>query len=436
MSAEEAAVKPPPNPNPLDHAVMYYDQHALNQLDQLTADYNLRQARSQQAFATQQEIEEIDRRIQASLKYLLSLPKIVDPLIEESIDDSKEQGLATNADAFAAALIVFSGEDPQKIAPVVNEYGSKAECREGLAVAIAWLPLETIQPWLKAFLQSKDFNHKWIACRACRLLCRYPTDMIHSLLKREDCQNDIPLFSELLLLAAQVKDLKAQNYFAKAIEHDDFNIQLAGHWGQLMLIAGDSASNQHAAVIESAMKFALQDSQSFATLSPWLVRMLNWTQAKYFLSQAVKKDELAMDAKIYAMAFHGDPATITWLLNIIDQGPLLRWLSLLVFLITGLDVRSYAQKEGEDDDSDGDFVLETDYSLPVLDKQKFFDVWRNAGRGFANDKGYFLGQLGSESVPNDSANANLLISQKLLAINNSIKSNKPFRFFQLPANPN
>jgi len=420
--AETAAEKQ----SPLVHAQMYFDHHAMNQMDQITSDYNLRQARMKEALAREQDIHALDISIRNSVTYLHKMKGVVPLLVEELIIRSQEDDLCMDADAFMAALLVFEQGDPKRIEPVINEFGPKMSCREGVAVALAWLPLEITRPWLKAFLNSKDLTHKWLACRAFSLMRVYPSNSIRKLAMREDCQKNPDLFAAILYLAGQVRDTKLLPLCKDISEQSEHPQQATAWWSRLLLEQPTATSRA------DAINFALQNNEHFHVLSNWLVRLCPWAEAKAFLAEANKNKDLSTDLVIHAMAMYGDPAIISWLLATTSDPALMRWLGLVFVHITGLNITPYRVSEEPDYETD-DLYLDEDYSLPLTHREKLIEIWAQAQKGFSVDRPYFLGKPQQNTVPVPNPNiASLGFVRHYCAVANTLLNNQPYRYFVMP----
>ena len=409
--AQAAMQKPAPG-SKIKAIAIHFEDQAESQFDELATAFALRQSKTRERLANLNELPYIDRRIDTSIGYL----SLHQPLIEELTDNLIEQDNGLESEAFAAAVLAFSSDNRQWIERAVNGLLANDQCRHGVAFALAWLPREISTPWLQAFMRSKDLQHKWLAARSCNLLGLYPGDLLRKLLAREDCREHLPLYTELLSLVGYLKAADLLPALLQASEHDNAQIKTAALRSRLLL--GDNGA------VKPAVEQSLQDNDSFVALSDWLIRGMPVADARYYLSRAMQQAEIGMASKTLAIAGHGDPALLSWLLNHVQEAALMPWLGLAFYHLTGValaDQTGLVITDSETldkllvDDKPAETGLEEDLSLPFPDRDTLLQRWQTLGRAFSEGTRYFLGQ---PIQPSEQWYASLRPNRQILVHNN------------------
>lgn len=412
---------------------IYFDHQAVSVFDEVASLFNLRQVRSRQLLTARPEVLSLDARIRAMLKYLVLQKHAVQALTVELIEQVEQQDIGYEADAFTAALAAFSSEDRKWIAQVTNRLLPHEECRQGLAYALAWLPSSLSHNWIAAFLDSKDLGHKWLAARVCSLRNVFPRKKIAALLQRQDCQHDDNLLAQLLFLTGQMKATEALPTVIDATTSQNRAVQCNAFWAALL-----TGATSEPRIKSEILPFSLTSNEAFHQLSPWLIAAMSFTESQQYLSVVMRENTLAMDVKIKAIAAHGDPAVVSWLLHNIRQPGLQPWLGLAFFQISGVDIAPYSMKspvDFEDEEETDALFLDQDNSLPYPDREQLATLWQRIGSGYSARQRLFLGRPVNPQSPTawrEKYEA-LHLVQKTIAVQQAVfDKTVPYRYFVMP----
>jgi len=319
-------------PSVLEQQVgVFFDDQAIDSLDELATLYNLRVSRTQQLLLETKEVHDIDTRVRRMGVYLQRHNAQLKAFTQECI----EQDTPLDAgDVFSHAMVAFNSQDATWIAKLVTHYKDDPHARDGIVYALFYLPWGVASQWVADFLRSKEMAHKWLGVKACRLRNVYPGKLIRSLINRDDCQADVALYEQLLLLIGQMHDKSAASLVFNALEHDDESIKTAAYTASLM------HNNKH--VVSGAITHSLTTNAAFHALSPWIILGNTSAFANPYLSQVMAQTHIDYDLKIRAIGHHGDPATLAWLIKNTQADHLQPWVGLVFTQITGLDITAYS----------------------------------------------------------------------------------------------
>ncbi len=367
---------------------VYFDDQIGSAFDEIASIFNVRRALSEQLLSSSDKSLEFDSRIRKNILYLLRQLDVTKEITYECLCEAEALNFADVSDVFSSAVLAFASGDEQWIARIVNVYLQLEDGQMGLVHALAWLPKSLSSPWIQRFLSSKDLNHKWLAVSVCVMQGTLPTKKLQELIKREDCQQHVGLFERLIFAAGQLKETSVHPFLRDAVLHESELIRCTAHWARFMMNDRN--------FLPKIVEFSLSSNEAFETLSSWIVLGHSLTDSKKYVAAALNASELAEDLIIQAIAMHGDPATLSWLIKKTENPALATWLALAFFQMTGiaLDQPSLAldpQPEIENLDSSGLF-LSQDMSIPYPNVEKLLALSDHVVRGFSPNKRHFLGR--------------------------------------------
>ena len=306
-----------------------------------------------------------------------------------------EQGLELSepGEVFTALLFSMRTHDSIKIKEVVDVGLQSDATIKGLISAIGWLPNDIANTWIERFINGKDMRHKYLGIAACSVRRIDPGNALTSILKREDCMQDVFLYSRALRLVGELRRQDCMPFISKAISDDSEDINFWANWSSVLMGKRSNVSNLKKYVFDSGelQNKALQLS----------FRVLPIDEARQWISE-LSKNENQVRAVIKSTGVLGDPHAVNWLITKM-QNPLYAKLAAESFTyITGVDFEKHdlAITEPSDyptipnDNPDDEFVaLDEDENLPYPDVEKVTAIWQKFGQKFIVGKRYFLGQL-------------------------------------------
>ena len=332
------------------------------------------------------EVAELEQRIEAHLSGLMT---------------SMEQGwqacetallLEEPGEVFTATVIAVRSHDPAKIQKAVEVGLSNPRATKGLVSAFGWLPAGLARPWIERFIASKDMNHKYLGVAAASVRREDPGAILAKILNREDCQQNIPLYTRALRLVGELRrqDLMPNLQAAQASDNPD--IQFWSTWSAIML--------GHKSVVSVLQSFVFNSGAHQVCAAQLAFRTLPVETARAWISTLAKNDAQARIV-IKATGILGDPHAVNWLITKMADPKLARLAAEAFTQITGVDliqnelvveVPTDQMPLPNDDATDDDVSLDEDENLPWPDVAKVTGLWRNHGQHFMVGQRYFLGK--------------------------------------------
>ena len=373
----------------------YFDEQIGSAFDDIANIYNVRRAQAKAYFTASDKLHSFDTRIQNALRYLLAKQDTTRQITYECLDEAVGLGFADDTDVFASAVLAFISQDMEWIERIVNGYLglNEDEVAEagplGLVDALTWLPDSISSPWLARFLASKDLNHKWLATSAYALLGTFPQQELEAFMMRDDCQQHLALFERLIFVAGQTRETSVHPILRDTTSHEHGPIQTSTHWARWMM----NDRNFFSSIID----FSLKHNDAFHTLSPWIVLSYPVSESKKYLSSVLKCPDLADDLIIHAVALHGDPSVLPWLIEKYPSPALAPWLAMACHHITGLDIHhpELTMDSAPDIESASEqgLYLDQDMSIPYPNTQTLLALTRRLTQSLRPNQRHFLGQV-------------------------------------------
>ncbi len=335
----------------------------------------------------QQDILALEQRINAQLDGLMTSMEIGWQVCEQALE------LQEPGEVFTAMNIAMRSHDSAKIKTVVDVGLSSKYALCGLVSAMGWLPEDIANIWIERFLNGKDLQHKYLGIAACSVRRYDPGYALLSILKREDCMQDIHLYSRALRLVGELRRQDCMPFVNSAVNSDNDTIRFWANWSAILLGQHDRAVYLKPYVFKSG---ALQNKAIQLAF-----RVLPVEQGREWISE-LSKDETQTRAIIKSIGVLGDPHAVNWLINKMNN-PLYAKLAAESFTyITGVDFEKndLSIKDPDNyldipnDDADDDIVgLDEDENLPYPDAEKVATIWQKYGQKFIVGKRYFMGQV-------------------------------------------
>ncbi len=334
----------------------------------------------------QQDLLELERRIDAQLNGLMTAPEQAWSICEEALVSTEEPG-----EAFTATVLAFRSLDIQKIQRAIEISLPLQNAFPGLASAIAWLPGRICHSWIKKFLTSKDLNHKYLAVTVCSLRREDPREYLNKILQREDCLAHPRLYARAIRLVGELKRRDLIPALHVAIESDDPEVSFWANWSAAIL--GDRAR------LHELKPVVLNDGIFQKKAIDLAFRGLSIEEARQWIGLLAKDTKNARDV-IYATAVLGDPQAVPWLIQQMRIPEFSRVSGEAFTTITGIELEENGLALEELPDLDNQFPddindnteLDMDEYLPFPDVDKVAAVWQKYQQHFIFGKRYFLGK--------------------------------------------
>ncbi len=294
---------------------------------------------------------------------------------------------------FVAMIIAMRSHDSVKIRQVVDKGFNSDNTLSGLISAMAWLPSDITKPWIERFINGKDFRHKYLGIASCSVCRIDPGSALVSILKREDCIQDIRLYCRAIRLVGELRRQDCMPLIEVALHNSNEQIQFWVSWSMVLL--GKSKSVDH-------LKSYLFKANNFQNRALQLVfRVLNIDDARNWISD-LSKDENKIRTVIKCLGVLGDPHAINWLILKMKEPLYAKLAAESFYCITGIDLTkaNLSMPMPDDypiipnDDLDDQFVgMDEDENLPYPNVEKIALTWQKYGNKFVIGKRYFMGSL-------------------------------------------
>lgn len=336
----------------------------------------------------QQDLSELEQRIDFQLNGLMTDPEQAWKICEDALVSTEEPG-----EAFTATVLAFRSLDIRKIQRAVEISLPIKSTFPGLASAIAWLPSRICHSWIKKFLTSKDLNHKYLAITVCSLRREDPREYLTTILHREDCRAHSKLYARAIRLVGELKRRDLVSELQVAMGSDNQEISFWANWSAAIL--GDRAR------LKNLKPIVLNDGIFREKAIDLAFRGLPLEEARQWISLLAKNKKNAREV-IYATAVLGDPQAVPWLIQQMRVPQFSRVAGEAFTTITGIELEENGLALEElpnlvnqfpDDDMNDDIDLDVDENLPFPDVDKIAAVWQKYQHHFVSGKRYFLGKL-------------------------------------------
>ncbi len=333
------------------------------------------------------DILTIENRIVVQLDGLMTSMDLGWQVCEQALE------ILEPGEMFTAMNIAMRSHDSAKIKIAVDAGLSSKAALPGLVSAMGWLTNDIANSWIERFLNGKDMRHKYLGIAACSVRRTDPGDALLAILKREDCIQDVNLYSRALRLVGELRRQDCMPLINGAINSDNDVSQFWANWSAILLGQHANVSYLKPYVFKPG---ALQDKAIQLAF-----RVLPVEKAREWISE-MAKDEKQSRAVIKSIGVLGDPHAVNLLINKMND-PLYAKLAGEAFMyITGVDFQSnnLVISEPDDypqiptDDTYDDIVgLDEDENLPFPDAEKVTSIWQKYGQKFIVGKRYFMGKL-------------------------------------------
>ncbi len=331
------------------------------------------------------ELNRLEKRIETQLNGLMGNFDIAWKVCEDFFEN------AGSGEIFTAAVLAFRSHDQSKIQNVVEMGMSSDECYQGLLYALVWLPGSLVHDWIKRFFTSKDLNHKRLAIQVCNLRHENPADYLVNIFQREDCLEDLRLYTAALKISGDLKRLDLMEYINKAIQHDDDVIKF---WAiRSAILVGDKSQ-----VKKLEPYITLPSDLQFEAINI-AFRVLPVNEARLWVGKLVDDPE-QVRTLIIITGVMGDPFAIDWLIQKMQTTEFARVSAEAFCLITGTDLVKMnmtvkapvdSDVSPTEDSGDENVKMHDDENLPWPDVVKLNNYWNSVKSNYTAGTRYLLG---------------------------------------------
>lgn len=358
-----------------------YEQY----VDEASFLWVLRSIAIEQPHYTKQDINELEKRIDAQLDGLMTSVEVAWEICLSALD-MEEAG-----EVFTATIIAFKSHDASKIQKAIEVGVSSDETFKGLVSALGWLPEKYVHPWIKKFLSSKDLNHKYLALASCSVRRENPGEHLNRILARDDCKQHIKLYSRAIRLIGELRRHDLMPALAEAIEFDNKDIKFWAIWSSILLGNHSIVMQLESYIFETTKYQKLAIEMAF--------RVLPIDQARVWISKLSTDAEQVRNI-IKATGILGDPHAINWLILKMRETSIAKLAAESFTMITGFSIEEnnlsgetpdHIYLHPNDDVNDSDTSLDEDENLAWPDHTKVTSFWMNHGQKFIAGNRYFLG---------------------------------------------
>jgi len=368
--------------NPAHAFLDIYEQH----IEEASFLWMVRSITVNQPHYKQQEIAELEQRIQAHLNGLMTSPELGWSVCEEALST------ATPGELFTAAVTAFTTGDVKKIKQVVDAGLQNDKTFNGLVSALGWLTPELATPWLDKFLLSNELDHKHLGLAACSVRRHDAGDYLAHILARADCLQHKKLHARALRLIGELRRQDLMPALKRAMPSDDPDIAFWANWSAILL--GDNSA------VNKLDRYLLNGGKHQQRALQIAFRVLPIENARQWIAVMAEEEKLGR-AVIQATAALSDPHAVNWLIQKMAEPATARIAGEAFTLITGIDLKQNGLinphppvlESGPNDDlQDENVAMDEDDNLPWPDAVKVAQLWQQQGRNFIVGQRYFMGQ--------------------------------------------
>ncbi|MCP4324578.1 MAG: TIGR02270 family protein [Psychromonas sp.] len=314
-------------------------------------------------------------------------------------------------EAFTATIIAFRSRDVNKIKVVIDHAFVNDETFKGVVSAMAWLPKGLINEWLERFLFSKDLNHKLLAIALCSIRRKNPGDILKELLQREDCLAHTGLLTRVVRLIGELKLYAYGNALLPLVEHEDPDVKFWVNWSIVML-----GEHKYAANLKD---YLISDSPFSGLALQVIFKLLPIDNSRMLISEFASQPEMLRKV-IQASGVIGDPHTVPWLIEKMNNFDTAKVAGEAFTLITGIDLDRYElsiEPPAEidvvpnDDSTDNSVELDDDENLPFPNVSKISHTWLRYRDRYKAGSRYIMGIEVNQNHPATVAKLTAMLKQ-------------------------
>jgi uncharacterized protein (TIGR02270 family) len=290
-------------------------------------------------------------------------------------------------EVFAAAHVALQSRIGRRVDQVLDVALESRELARGFVAALGWFPYDDVEPTISALLDSSDSAARRIGIAAAAAHRRDPGTVLMAAASESE-----PVVRVRALKAAA--ELGRSDLLPLCAEHGQANDSDDRFW-----TAWSAALLGDIRVASSLCETAIADGPFAEEACDLATRRMNGDEAcawRRYLADAEGGSRLA----ITAARAHGDPAAVSWLIEVMAVDDLARSAGEAFSFITGVDLtasglsaqRPPGFESGPTDDVDDDNVaMDPDENLPWPEPQAVTTWWSRHGGRFTPGRRYLAG---------------------------------------------
>ncbi|WP_157822481.1 TIGR02270 family protein [Psychromonas sp. Urea-02u-13] len=351
------------------------------------------------------DLADLEKRIDANLDGLMCNFELAWEICLEELRFDQA------GEAFTATIIAFRSRDVNKIKVVIDHAFVNDDTFKGVASAMAWLPKPLIREWLERFLFSKDLNHKQLAIAFCSITRKNPGECLKEFLQREDCLSHIGLLKRVVRLIGELKLYAFGNALLPLAEHEDIDVKFWANWSIVMLGEHKYAANLQA--------YLLSDSPFSSIAQQVIFKVLPIDKARLLISDFATQPERLREV-IQASGLIGDPHTVPWIIDKMNNFDTAKVAGEAFTLITGIDLDRYELSieppediaaVPNDEHANSNVDLDEDENLPFPNVSKINHTWLHYRARYKAGSRYIMGIEVNQNNPATVAKLTSMLKQ-------------------------
>ena len=292
------------------------------------------------------------------------------------------------SEVFAASVLAFESGLHDRILAVMQSVTDNPHLTRGLIAALGWLDWSIVQRYARKFanVEVPAIRHIGIAAYA-----THRQDPANSL--QAALQSDAPsLWSRALKAAGELGRRDLLPLIAEGFSATEEEVHFHASWSTALL--GSQSALPH---LQNTATAKGRYSESACAMA---ARLMALPESQAWLSEMGRNEDTRRLAAV-GMAAAGDPATIPWLISIMEIPALARSAGEAFSMITGVDL-AYADLDGEcpegfeagptENPEDEEVAMGPDEDLPWPAPQLVADWWSRNQAGFRSGSRYLAGK--------------------------------------------
>ncbi len=331
-------------------------------------------------------IKDFDRRITAHLDGLCLNIEIGWQLCKEQLE-IEEAG-----EVFAAAVVAFRSGDSEKIKFICELAKDNTENRKAVVSAMGWLPEDLCWSWTSRFLKANNSVYQYYALAVCSIRRLDIGQHLTDILLQADIAERVDVHSRALRLIGELQRRDLLQHLLDAMQSEHESVRFWSCWSAVLL------GQQQA--IKGLKLLAIEPTPYRQRAMQLIQRALPVEDGRDWVAQLLKNTQ-DWRLAIEAVAMSGDPHTIKWLLDKVQESEYSRLAAWAFTRITGIDIEQQSLiAESLNKIDEAEEAEDPDEDLPWPDSDKLQHCWRLNKSRFEVGSRYIAGcQLSHDNLP-------------------------------------
>ncbi|WP_053144582.1 TIGR02270 family protein [Pseudomonas sp. P97.38] len=333
------------------------------------------------------DLGNLDERIDAHLDGLrIAGPEGLEVLLAQL-------GPHSVGELFACVVLAFQSANAKVLSRLSEHVRGAAQTERGYLMALGWLDWACVSPWIDRMLASSEPLFRRLGLAACGMHRRDPGQALAS----ELAQAEPSVLARAARTAGELRRRDLLPMLQAHRLHPDAGVRFWSYWATAQM--GDEQA------LESLRPFAEQPGEfqyrALCVLLAWQKRELNMAWIRQWV-QNPEQQRLG----VQALGLLGDPVSVPWLIQQMNELPQARVAGEAFSLITGADLGLLDLERRDppdfdagpnDDPADPQVAMDPDEDLPWPDPPSVAAWWQAHESEFQPGIGYTLGLPQSEN---------------------------------------